>query len=241
MTSESFDFDGEFYRVEAATTRDSPITPPQIFFGGASPAAEQVAAEHVDVYLAWGEPPAMVAERLDRMRALAKDAGRTPDRPLALRHPVPRHHPRHRRGGVGRGGPTVGRAWTPRPSPPPGPTSSARRPRASAAWPSCPAAPRACPTTPATSRSTPTCGPASGWCAAAPARRSSAATPRSPTASPSTTTLGFDEFILSGYPHLEEAWRVGDGLLPELRRRGLLGPVATSSAATSSGSVSTFR
>ena len=36
--------------------------------------------------------------------------------------------------------------------------------------------------------------------------------------------LGFDEFILSGYPHLEEAWRVGDGLLPELRRRGLLEP-----------------
>ena len=36
--------------------------------------------------------------------------------------------------------------------------------------------------------------------------------------------LGFEEFILSGYPHLEEAWRVGDGLLPELRRRRLIGP-----------------
>ncbi|HMX65434.1 MAG TPA: LLM class flavin-dependent oxidoreductase [Microthrixaceae bacterium] len=36
--------------------------------------------------------------------------------------------------------------------------------------------------------------------------------------------LGFREFILSGYPHLEEAWRVGDGLLPELRRRQLIGP-----------------
>ena len=34
--------------------------------------------------------------------------------------------------------------------------------------------------------------------------------------------LGFDEFILSGYPHLEEAWRVGEGLMPELRSRGLL-------------------
>jgi len=33
---------------------------------------------------------------------------------------------------------------------------------------------------------------------------------------------GFSEFILSGYPHLEEAWAVGDGLMPELRRRGLL-------------------
>jgi alkanesulfonate monooxygenase len=26
--------------------------------------------------------------------------------------------------------------------------------------------------------------------------------------------LGFDEFILSGYPHLEEAYRVAEGVLP---------------------------
>ena len=34
--------------------------------------------------------------------------------------------------------------------------------------------------------------------------------------------LGFDEFILSGHPHLEEAYAVGEGVMPELRRRGLL-------------------
>ena len=34
--------------------------------------------------------------------------------------------------------------------------------------------------------------------------------------------LGIDEFILSGYPHLEEAYRVGEGVMPVLRRRGLL-------------------
>ena len=34
--------------------------------------------------------------------------------------------------------------------------------------------------------------------------------------------LGIDEFILSGYPHLEEVYRVGEGVLPALRRRGLL-------------------
>ena len=33
--------------------------------------------------------------------------------------------------------------------------------------------------------------------------------------------LGIDEFILSGYPHLEEAWCFGEGVLPILRRRGL--------------------
>jgi alkanesulfonate monooxygenase len=34
--------------------------------------------------------------------------------------------------------------------------------------------------------------------------------------------LGIDEFILSGYPHLEEAYRIGEGVMPVLRRRGLL-------------------
>lgn len=34
--------------------------------------------------------------------------------------------------------------------------------------------------------------------------------------------LGIDEFILSGYPHLEEAYRVREGLLPVLRARGLV-------------------
>ena len=36
--------------------------------------------------------------------------------------------------------------------------------------------------------------------------------------------LGIAEFILSGYPHLEEAYRVGEGVTPVLRRRGLLSP-----------------
>ena len=32
--------------------------------------------------------------------------------------------------------------------------------------------------------------------------------------------LGISEFILSGYPHLEEAYWFGEGVLPELQRRG---------------------
>jgi alkanesulfonate monooxygenase len=70
-----FDFDGAHYRVVGATTR-KPVDPPEIFFGGASPAAERVAARHADVYLLWGETPNQVAERLDRMRGLAAAAGR---------------------------------------------------------------------------------------------------------------------------------------------------------------------
>jgi alkanesulfonate monooxygenase len=32
--------------------------------------------------------------------------------------------------------------------------------------------------------------------------------------------LGLDEFILSGHPHLEEAYAVGENVLPLLRRAG---------------------
>jgi alkanesulfonate monooxygenase len=38
--------------------------------------------------------------------------------------------------------------------------------------------------------------------------------------------LGIEEFIFSGYPHLEEAYWFGEGVLPELRRRGAAGPPA---------------
>ncbi len=43
--------------------------------------------------------------------------------------------------------------------------------------------------------------------------------------------LGLDTFVLSGYPHLEEAWWVGEGLLPELRRRGLVEELPANAAA----------
>ena len=79
---EPYDFSGEHYRIEGATTRTPPIPKPLIYFGGASPAAEAVAARHVDVYLAWGETPDMIDERLERMRRLAAEADRPVDRPL---------------------------------------------------------------------------------------------------------------------------------------------------------------
>lgn len=75
-TGRPFTFDGEHYAVRGATVRERPDPTPPIFFGGASPAAELVAARQSDVYLLWGEPPAAVAERLDRMRPLAKEQDR---------------------------------------------------------------------------------------------------------------------------------------------------------------------
>jgi alkanesulfonate monooxygenase len=38
--------------------------------------------------------------------------------------------------------------------------------------------------------------------------------------------LGLDHFIVSGQPHLEECYQVGEGVLPLLRARGLLSPAA---------------
>ena len=42
-----------------------------IYFGGASPAAQTVAAQRADTYLLWGEPPDQIAERVARLRELA--------------------------------------------------------------------------------------------------------------------------------------------------------------------------
>ncbi len=50
---------------------------PALYFGGSSPAAHDVAAKHVDVYLTWGEPPEKVAAKLDDMRQRAAEQGRT--------------------------------------------------------------------------------------------------------------------------------------------------------------------
>lgn len=66
-----YSFRGDFYDVEAATVREAPDPVPAVFFGGSSEPALRVAAEHADTYLTWGEPLAEVAAKLDRVRALA--------------------------------------------------------------------------------------------------------------------------------------------------------------------------
>ena len=45
--------------------------------------------------------------------------------------------------------------------------------------------------------------------------------------------LGFDELILSGYSHLEEAYWFADGVMPRLRDRGLIGAEDTAPVAAS--------
>ena len=74
---EAVDFTGEHLSVEDARLGRLPDPVPDIYFGGSSPAAGAVAARHVDVYLTWGEPPAQVAEKIAWIRALAEREGRT--------------------------------------------------------------------------------------------------------------------------------------------------------------------
>ncbi len=50
---------------------------PPLWFGGSSDAGMDVAAEHADVYLTWAEPPAAVGEKLVAARARAAARGRT--------------------------------------------------------------------------------------------------------------------------------------------------------------------
>ncbi|MER5651240.1 LLM class flavin-dependent oxidoreductase [Streptosporangium sp. NPDC002524] len=82
---ESVDFAGEHLRVEDARLNRVPDPVPDIYFGGSSPAAGRVAARHVDAYLTWGEPPAAVAEKVDWVNGLAAAEGRT------LRHGIRLH------------------------------------------------------------------------------------------------------------------------------------------------------
>jgi len=77
--SESFDFDGKHLSVKGAKLLYPPVQQPYppVYFGGSSPAAHELAAEQVDAYLTWGEPPADVAKKVADVRERAARFGRT--------------------------------------------------------------------------------------------------------------------------------------------------------------------
>jgi alkanesulfonate monooxygenase len=73
---ETVDFDGQHLKVEGARLQQLPTPLPTIYFGGSSPAAGTVAARHAEVYLTWGEPPAAVEKKIEWIRELAEKEGR---------------------------------------------------------------------------------------------------------------------------------------------------------------------
>jgi alkanesulfonate monooxygenase len=76
-TEEGVTFHGEHFRVDNSTVVPRPLVrQPRLYFGGASAAAERVAATEADVQLFWGEPLDGVAGRIDRLRKLSAEFGR---------------------------------------------------------------------------------------------------------------------------------------------------------------------
>ncbi|ANP52801.1 alkanesulfonate monooxygenase [Streptomyces griseochromogenes] len=71
------DLRGERLRVEDAKLSRVPDPVPEVYFGGSSPIALEIAARYADVYLTWGEPPAQVAGKTARIGDLAARHGRT--------------------------------------------------------------------------------------------------------------------------------------------------------------------
>ncbi len=75
---ESVSFSGRHYAVQDATLALAPRTDPHptLYFGGASEAAQRVAATQADVQLFWGEPLAGVAARIEHLDELSDSLGR---------------------------------------------------------------------------------------------------------------------------------------------------------------------
>lgn len=230
-----FDHEGPFFRVEQATTRAVPDPVPPIYFGGASAAAEEVAARHVDTYLLWGEPPAMVTERLDRMRARA--AGHHRSLRFGIRFHV-----------IARA--TDAEAWV---------VADTMRAAMSADAIAAARADFEATASVGQRRMAELAALGAGdpshtgelrdleihpnvWAGIGLVRGGAGTALVGSYESVADRIaeyhdLGLDTFILSGYPHLEEAYHVGEGVLPVLRRRGLI--PATHRAST--GSVFSFR
>ncbi|MCC5632751.1 FMNH2-dependent alkanesulfonate monooxygenase [Nostoc sphaeroides CHAB 2801] len=79
MQGEEVTYSGRHLQVQGAKLQFPPIQKPYptLYFGGSSDAALQVAAKHIDVYLTWGEPPEQVAQKIAKVRQLAAEQGRT--------------------------------------------------------------------------------------------------------------------------------------------------------------------
>ncbi|RLL65674.1 LLM class flavin-dependent oxidoreductase [Streptomyces sp. Z26] len=204
------DLAGEHLRVEDAALTRLPDPVPEVYFGGSSPAAVEVAARHADVYLTWGEPPAAVAEKAAGVTEAAARHGRTPRHGVRL-HVIARD--------------TAAEAW-------------AEADRLLRGFD--PETVRAVQEGLARSESEGQRrmlalhgGGRDGleihpnlWAGIGLVRGGAGTALVGSHAEVADRIeeyhrLGVDEFVLSGYPHLEEAYHFGEGVLPLLAARGL--------------------
>jgi alkanesulfonate monooxygenase len=204
------DFAGDYYDIRGATIVPAPVWP-DVYLGGSSPQALEVAARYADVYLTWGEPPGAVAEKLGRVREEARAAGRELRFGIRL-HVIARD--------------TAAEAW-----------AQAQRlldgldpadiERAQAIQRSSGSEGQR--------RMVALHGGRLDALEVSPNLWAGVGLVRGGAGTALVGShdevadriaeyydLGIEEFILSGYPHLEEAYQVGEGVTPVLRRRGLL-------------------
>lgn len=78
MNGERVDYQGTHLAAERAALLFPPDQAggPPLYLGGSSDAATEVTAEHIDWYLTWGKPVQNVAEKVKRVRAAAEAKGR---------------------------------------------------------------------------------------------------------------------------------------------------------------------
>ncbi|CAB3805093.1 Methanesulfonate monooxygenase [Paraburkholderia ultramafica] len=77
-TNDAIEFNGKHLTSKGGKALYPPVQNPHppLWFGGSSPAAHDMAGEHIDTYLTWGEPPAAVAKKIADIRARAAAHGR---------------------------------------------------------------------------------------------------------------------------------------------------------------------
>lgn len=78
LRGETVDHEGKHLRIKGGKLLFPTVQPggPSLYFGGSSDAGIKVAAKRIDKYLTWGEPPAQVREKIARVREAAAKEGR---------------------------------------------------------------------------------------------------------------------------------------------------------------------
>jgi alkanesulfonate monooxygenase len=206
------DFAGEHFDVRGAQIVPHPVWP-DVYLGGSSSAALDVAAAYADVYLTWGEPPDAVAEKLERVRERADAAGRELRFGIRL-HVIARD--------------TSAEAWAKAQELLDGLDQEAIEraqeiQRASQSEGQRRMVELHHGQTDALEVS-PNLWAGVGLVRGGAGTALVGSHEEVADRIAEYHELGIDEFILSGYPHLEEAYRVGEGVMPVLRQRGLLAP-----------------
>ncbi|MFE3598039.1 LLM class flavin-dependent oxidoreductase [Streptomyces sp. NPDC059142] len=212
-----YDFDGEHFQVEGGLTALPPDPLPEIFFGGSSPAAGPVAAEHADVYLTWGEPPAQVKEKIDWIRSLAEERGRTVRFGIRM-HTISRDSARDAWATAGRLLDDLDPGTVAAAQQALGRSESVGQQRMLALH--------------GGSRDDLEISP-NLWAGVGLVRGGAGTALVGSHAEVADRIeeyheLGIEHFVLSGYPHLEEAYWFGEGVTPVLAERGLLAQVPAS-------------